>query len=71
MIDERRAELEHELRTPLAVIAGYAELLAIRDDAPPAHPGVSPRIGLAPEKGDGFPYRFYVAGDENVSAKPR
>jgi CheY-like chemotaxis protein len=32
VIDERRAELEHELRTPLAVIAGYAELLAIRDD---------------------------------------
>ena len=47
--------------------------IRIVDDglAPPAHPGVSPRIGLAPEKGDEFPYRFYVAGDENVSAKPR
>ncbi len=32
MIDDAIAGLEHELRTPLAVIAGYAELLAARDD---------------------------------------
>jgi CheY-like chemotaxis protein len=30
--EQARAELEHELKTPLAVIAGYAELLARRDD---------------------------------------
>ncbi|MDZ4826576.1 MAG: DNA-3-methyladenine glycosylase, partial [Actinomycetota bacterium] len=30
---------------------------------PPAHAGVSTRVGLAPGKGDTFPYRFYVAGD--------
>ena len=29
---ERIAELDHELRTPLAAISGYAELLATRDD---------------------------------------
>lgn len=30
--DEARSELAHELKTPLAVIAGYAELLRQRDD---------------------------------------
>jgi signal transduction histidine kinase len=29
---ERLEDLRHELRTPLAAIAGYAELLAARDD---------------------------------------
>ena len=32
MNDDERAELEHSLKTPLAVIAGYAELLARNDD---------------------------------------
>ena len=47
--------------------------IRIVDDgvAPPARPGVSPRIGLAAGKGEELPYRFYVEGDENVSAKPR
>lgn len=39
--------------------------------APPEHPGVSTRIGLAPGKGDELPYRFYVPGDPHVSARPR
>jgi DNA-3-methyladenine glycosylase len=38
---------------------------------PPARPGVSTRVGLAPGKGDTFPWRYYVAGDPNVSARPR
>ena len=33
MNEEALAELAHELKTPIAVIAGYAELLAMRDDA--------------------------------------
>jgi len=47
--------------------------IRIVDDgvAPPSQPGVSTRIGLAPGKGEARRYRFYVAGDENVSAKPR
>jgi DNA-3-methyladenine glycosylase len=47
--------------------------IRIVDDgvAPPTHPGVSTRIGLAPGKGDTFPYRFYVPGDPNVSGRPR
>jgi 3-methyladenine DNA glycosylase Mpg len=39
--------------------------------APPVKPGVSVRVGLATGKGDEQLYRFYVEGDENVSAKPR
>ena len=30
--DEQLSSLAHELKTPLAVIAGFAELLAVRDD---------------------------------------
>ena len=47
--------------------------IRIADDgvAPPARPGVSVRIGLAAGKGEARLYRFYVEGDENVSAKPR
>ena len=47
--------------------------LRILDDgtAPPARPGASTRIGLAPGKGDDLPYRFYVPGDPNVSRPPR
>lgn len=30
--DEERLALAHELRTPLSVIAGFAELLQTRDD---------------------------------------
>ncbi len=47
--------------------------IRIVDDgvAPPGRPGVSARIGLAPGKGDLFPFRFYVPGDPNVSAPPR
>ena len=47
--------------------------LRIVDDgvAPPARPGISRRIGLGAEKGEDLPYRFYIAGDENVSGKPR
>jgi DNA-3-methyladenine glycosylase len=47
--------------------------LRIVDDGipPPDDPGVSPRIGLAPGKGERLPYRFYVKGDENISRPPR
>ncbi len=47
--------------------------LRIVDDgtAPPPHPGVSTRIGLAPGKGDDLPYRYYVRGDPNISRPPR
>jgi len=47
--------------------------LRIADDgvSPPAHPGVSRRIGLGVGKGDELELRFYVPGDENVSARPR
>ena len=36
---------------------------------PPTVPAVSPRIGLAPGRGDGFPWRWYVPGDPNVSGR--
>jgi DNA-3-methyladenine glycosylase len=47
--------------------------MRIIDDgvAPPAQPGISRRIGLGAGKGDELPWRFYVPGDVNVSAKPR
>jgi DNA-3-methyladenine glycosylase len=47
--------------------------IRLADDgvAPPIRPGVSVRIGLAAGKGETDLYRFYVEGDENVSAKPR
>jgi len=35
--------------------------------APPVAPGVSARIGLAAGKGDGYPWRWYVRDDPNVS----
>jgi DNA-3-methyladenine glycosylase len=48
-------------------------VLRIVDDgvAPPARPGISRRIGLGVDKGEELPFRFYVTGDENVSANPR
>jgi DNA-3-methyladenine glycosylase len=47
--------------------------LRVLDDGtpPPARPGVSTRIGLAPGKGDDLAYRFYVPGDPNISRPPR
>jgi DNA-3-methyladenine glycosylase len=47
--------------------------IRIVDDGtpPPTDPGVSTRIGLAAGKGDEFPWRFYLAGDPNVSVRPR
>jgi DNA-3-methyladenine glycosylase len=47
--------------------------IRILDDgvAPPDVPGVSVRIGLAPGKGDEFPWRYYVLSDPNVSGRPR
>jgi DNA-3-methyladenine glycosylase len=43
--------------------------LRLLDDGtpPPARPGNSARIGLAPGKGDRERWRWYVVGDENVS----
>jgi DNA-3-methyladenine glycosylase len=43
--------------------------LGIYDDgvAPPGHPGRSTRIGLAVGKGDTSRWRWFVAGNENVS----
>jgi DNA-3-methyladenine glycosylase len=43
--------------------------LRIVDDGtpPPVEPRVSTRIGLAPGKGDEFPWRFSVPDDPNVS----
>jgi DNA-3-methyladenine glycosylase len=37
--------------------------------APPAAPGVSARIGLGAGKGDTFPWRYYVEGNENLSRR--
>jgi DNA-3-methyladenine glycosylase len=34
---------------------------------PPGTPAVSARVGLAPGRGDEHPWRWYVAGDPNVS----
>jgi DNA-3-methyladenine glycosylase len=34
---------------------------------PPARPGISTRIGLAPGRGDASVWRYYVPGDPNVS----
>ncbi len=47
--------------------------LRLVDDGtpPPARPGVSARIGLAPGKGEDLPYRFYVPGDAHISRPPR
>jgi DNA-3-methyladenine glycosylase len=47
--------------------------LRILDDGvpPPADPATSTRIGLAAGKGDTFAWRWYVAGDPNVSGGPR
>ena len=53
-----------------ALVAG-STLVTKPAVAPPARPGVSVRIGLAAGKGEERRYRFYVEGDENVSAKPR
>jgi DNA-3-methyladenine glycosylase len=36
---------------------------------PPASPGVSTRIGLAPGRGEEHPWRFTVAGDPNLSRR--
>ncbi|HEX5587323.1 MAG TPA: DNA-3-methyladenine glycosylase [Acidimicrobiia bacterium] len=47
--------------------------LRLVDDgvAPPAHPFVGTRIGLAPGKGDESPWRFCVPGDPHISRPPR
>jgi DNA-3-methyladenine glycosylase len=47
--------------------------LRIVDDGvpPPPDPATSTRIGLAAGKGDTFPWRWYLAGEPNVSARPR
>jgi DNA-3-methyladenine glycosylase len=39
--------------------------------APPARPGVSRRVGLAAGRGDDHRWRWFVAGDANVSRGPR
>ncbi len=36
---------------------------------PPSDPGNSVRIGLSPGKGDDSPWRWFVAGDPNVSRR--
>jgi DNA-3-methyladenine glycosylase len=43
--------------------------LRIVDDhvPPPSNPGVSTRVGLAAGRGDEHPWRWFVAGDPNVS----
>jgi DNA-3-methyladenine glycosylase len=47
--------------------------IRIVDDgvAPPARPGVSRRVGLGVDKGEGLLLRFFVPGDEHVSRGPR
>jgi DNA-3-methyladenine glycosylase len=42
-------------------------VLADDGTAPPEHPDVGPRVGLAAGKGDEFPWRWWVPGDPNVS----
>jgi DNA-3-methyladenine glycosylase len=49
------------------VTADHEVLLADDGTAPPDRPGVGPRIGLAAGKGDTHPWRWWVAGDPNVS----
>jgi DNA-3-methyladenine glycosylase len=48
------------------LVRGSVRLL---DDgvAPPAAPGTSTRIGLAPGRGEDRPWRYFVPGDVNVS----
>ena len=50
-----------------------AGALRVIDDGvpPPAEPFVSTRIGLAPGRGDGHPWRFCVPGDPHISRPPR
>ena len=47
--------------------------LRVLDDGtpPPARPGMSTRIGLAPGKGDTLRLRWYERGNVNVSRSPR
>jgi DNA-3-methyladenine glycosylase len=50
----------------------HGELRIVDDGvAPPAHPGVSRRVGLAAGRGDADPWRFFVPGDPNVGPGPR
>jgi DNA-3-methyladenine glycosylase len=46
--------------------------IRVLDDGtpPPAHPAVSTRVGLGAGKGDTHPWRWFVAGDPNVSRGP-
>jgi DNA-3-methyladenine glycosylase len=46
-------------------------LLLDDDTPPPARPGNSVRIGIAPGKGEKSPWRWWVPADPNVSASPR
>ena len=38
---------------------------------PPAHPGISERIGLSAGRGDEHRWRYYLPGDSHVSRRPR
>jgi DNA-3-methyladenine glycosylase len=53
--------------TDLTVPRADGPWLADDGTPPPADPGVSARIGLAVGKGDRSPWRWFVAGDPNVS----
>ena len=52
------------------LVKGDLEVVLADDGMlPPQAPGVGPRVGLAAGKGDQHPWRWWVAGDPNVSRR--
>jgi DNA-3-methyladenine glycosylase len=50
------------------LVKGDLEVVLADDGTPPpAEPSIGPRIGLAAGKGDRHPWRWWIAGDPNVS----
>jgi DNA-3-methyladenine glycosylase len=53
------------------IVKGDDGVLVCDDGTPPPHdPGISPRIGLSPGRGELSPWRYYVRGAVGVSRSP-